>query len=197
MTRPGTYKGVRTFGNLPVAIATERSVPKRASATALDIAEQRAVSFDATSAQAAREVFVSVNQTQKRPRSMYSIDERMQSFVQWHGEIPREAKILKDYEARHHAVPWIRHHIGEGIVHSQAIGYQLDERWWTLFFERVEGSVHDSPERWHVEAYDHKGKSWTGHYLYWRDQDRWRHALFELHGHDYGRHGLPRHTEVQ
>jgi hypothetical protein len=128
---------------------------------------------------------------------MSSIDERMQSFVQWHGEIPREAKRLEDYETRQHAVPWIRHHIGEGIVHSHAIGYELHKRWWTLFFERLEGSAHDGVERWHVEAYGHNGKSWTDHYLYWPEQSRWRHALFELRGHDYGRHGMPQDAFAQ
>jgi hypothetical protein len=128
---------------------------------------------------------------------MYSIDERMQSFVQWHGEIPREAKRLEDYQARQHAVPWIRHHIGDGIVYGHSIGYELDQRWWTLLFERVEGSIHDGAERWHVEAYNHQGKSWTGHYLHWPEQSRWLHVLFELRGHDYGRYLTPQDAAIQ
>jgi hypothetical protein len=138
-----------------------------------------------------------MNPIQQRPPSMSSTDERMQSFVRWHGEIPREAKRLQDYEARQHAAPWIRHHIGDGIVHGHSIGYGLGERWWTLFFERVEIGVRDGAERWHVEAYDHKGRSWTGHYLYWPGLSRWLHVLFQLRGHDYGRHGTPRDASVQ
>ncbi len=105
---------------------------------------------------------------------MDSIDLRMQSFVGWHGEIPQEARRLEDHEARSHAAPWLRHHLGRGIVHSYVIGYQLGEHWWTLFFERALSATTDGAERWWVEAYDCNGKSWSGNYYYLLTENRWR-----------------------
>ena len=119
-----------------------------------------------------------------------SVDELMQSFVKWHGEVPPEANRIDDAEAREHAVPWIRRNIGVGIAHSYVIGYQLAVRWWSLFFEHSDSyaSNPQGSQRWHIEAYDHNGRSWVGNYYYWPEQDRWRHVFYELHGEDYGRH---------
>ena len=105
---------------------------------------------------------------------MDSIDQRMQSFVAWHAQIPPEAKRLEDYEAKGHAAPWLRHHLGRGIVHSYVIGFQLEDRWWTLFFERASDAGMDGSERWWIEAYDHNGKSWSDLYYYLPTQRLWR-----------------------
>lgn len=120
---------------------------------------------------------------------MDSIDERMHAFVAWHGEIPREAKRIEDYRAREHAVNWIRRNIGVGIVHSYVIGYELAERWWTLFAERIDTIAPDGAECWHIEAYNHNGKSWSSRFFYWPALTRWRHIRFLDDGDDYGRHG--------
>jgi hypothetical protein len=98
----------------------------------------------------------------------------MQSFVEWYGEIPQEARRLGDHEARNHATPWLRHHLGRGIVAGYVIGYRLDERWWTFFFERASGAQADAAEQWWVEAYDCNGKSWSRNYYYLLRDRRWQ-----------------------
>jgi hypothetical protein len=102
------------------------------------------------------------------------MNQRMQSFVERHGEIPREARRLQDREARNHATPWLRHHLGRGIVSGYVIGYQLGERWWTFFFERTSGAATDGAEQWWVEAYDCNGQSWSGNYYYLLRESRWQ-----------------------
>jgi hypothetical protein len=122
-----------------------------------------------------------------------SIDRRMASFVDWHGQVPPEAKLLEDFEAREHAASWIRRNIGTGIVHSNVTGYQLGDCWWTLFSEHAE-SRYPPPvgaERWHIEAYDHNGQSWIGNYYYWPAENRWRHVFYQRYGEDYGRYHGP------
>lgn len=104
------------------------------------------------------------------------ISQRMQSFVEGYGDVPRDARRLEDHEARNHATPWLRHHLGRGIVAGDVIGYQLGDRWWTFFFERVSISGQDGPERWRVEAYDCSGRSWSRNYLYLLEDSRWRPA---------------------
>jgi hypothetical protein len=138
-----------------------------------------------------------------------SVDALMESFVKWHGEVPPEAIRIDDAEAREYAVSWIRRNIGIGIAHSYAVGFEVGDRWWTLFFER---SDHYRPhpegsQRWHVEAYDHNGKSWIGNYYFWPANNRWRHVFHESYGEDYGRadslgfspdpNGVPRGLEVK
>jgi hypothetical protein len=103
-----------------------------------------------------------------------SIDQRMESFVEWYGEIPQEATRLGDHEARNHATPWLRHHLGRGIVAGYVIGYRLGERWWTFFFERDSGAQADAAEQWWVEAYDCNGKSWSRNYYYSLADRRWQ-----------------------
>ena len=119
-----------------------------------------------------------------------SIDRRMQSFVAWYGEVPTEATRIEDFEARQDAASWIRRNIGVGIVHGYVIGYKLDNRWWTLFFEHTYGSYTppEGAERWHIEAYDYNGKSWIGNYYYWPAENRWRHVSYERYGENYSRH---------
>ena len=102
------------------------------------------------------------------------INQRMQSFVELHGEIPREAMRLQDRQARNHATPWLRHHLGRGIVSGYVIGYQLGELWWTFFFERTSGAATDGAEQWRVEAYDCNGKSWSRNYYYLLRESRWQ-----------------------
>jgi hypothetical protein len=110
--------------------------------------------------------------------SVDSIDRRMQSFVQWRGEVPPEAKRLEDFEARGHTAPWVRFNIGEGIVASYVVGFQHGDGWWTYFFERIERE--DAPggaERWRIEAYNSQGRSWTDDFLCWPLEHRWSRAL--------------------
>lgn len=103
-----------------------------------------------------------------------SIDERMQSFVEWHGQIPREARRLEDYEARSHADTWLRHHLGRGIIQCYVIGFQLEQRWWTLFFDRTFRNTDDGSEHWWIEAYDYSGESWSRGYCYSPTERQWR-----------------------
>jgi hypothetical protein len=114
--------------------------------------------------------------------SVDTIDHRMQSFVAWHGEVPAEARRLEDFEAREHVATWIRRNIGVGVIHSYAIGYQLEDRWWTLFFERIHAIALPGGEVWHVEAYDHSGKSWSGRFLFWPELSRWWRLLHPTSG---------------
>jgi hypothetical protein len=116
-----------------------------------------------------------------------SIDERMLAFVAWHGEVPCSAHRIEDHEARKHAATWIRRNVGERAV-SYIIAYALGDRWWTLFFDRVDSLAPEGAERWHVESYNHDGRSWAGDYYYWPATSRWRHVLHLYHGEGYGRH---------
>jgi hypothetical protein len=75
-----------------------------------------------------------------------------------------------------HAVPWLRRHLGRGIIHSYVIGYQLGERWWTLFFDRAFSTPTEGAEHWRVEAYDCNGKSWSGNYYYLLTENQWQPA---------------------
>jgi len=121
-----------------------------------------------------------------------SVDERMLTFVAWHGEIPQGAVRITDDNARDHVSRWIRHNLGRGIVHSYVIGYELRGSWWTLFFERIASPAPTPTERWWIEAYDHDGRGWGDEYLYWPGEQRWEHAKYLHSGDDHGRHGSPR-----
>jgi hypothetical protein len=122
---------------------------------------------------------------------MYSIDQRMESFIAWHGEVPLEAKRLEDFEARKHGAAWIRRLIGRGLGCTYVVGCALGQRWWTLCFERQtheEDRTPEGAENWCVEAYDHRAISWTSNYYYWPAEGRWRHALYQSRGENYGRY---------
>jgi hypothetical protein len=102
----------------------------------------------------------------------------MQSFVQWRGEVPPEAKRLEDFEARGHAATWLRLNIGEGIAGAYVIGFQSGEAWWSYFFERIgRGETPEGAETWRVEAYNSRGRSWTHDYLWWLSESRWTPAV--------------------
>ncbi|MDB6100617.1 MAG: hypothetical protein JWO52_616 [Gammaproteobacteria bacterium] len=103
-----------------------------------------------------------------------SIDQRMQFFVEWRGEVPLTAKRLEDFDARQHAATWIRHNIGRGVAGAYVTGYAVDARWWSYFFERIETCAPEGAEVWSIEAYNHEGKSWLGRFYYWPDSCRWR-----------------------
>lgn len=117
------------------------------------------------------------------------IDAMMESFIAWHGAVPPDARRIDEAEAREYAASWVRRNLGEGIAHGYVIGYEKEASWWTLFFERT--SVYqpypEGAERWHVEAYDHNGRSWVGNYYFWAAESRWRHVFFATLGEDYGR----------
>jgi hypothetical protein len=116
-----------------------------------------------------------------------SIDLRMQSFVEWRGEVPLTAKRLEDFDARKHVATWIRHNIGKGIGGAYVIGYAADARWWSYFFERAQACAPDGAQVWSVEAYNHEGKSWLGRFYYSPDLSRWRHVQVLDAGEPYGR----------
>jgi hypothetical protein len=111
----------------------------------------------------------------------------MRSFVAWHGQVPSTATRLEEFAARAHTTPWLRRTIGQGIAGSHVIGFELQNRWWTFFFEREAQSADDAPESWRIEAYAHDGKSWKGRFLYWPVEDQWRHESYREHGHEQGR----------
>ena len=119
---------------------------------------------------------------------MDSIDRRMESFVSWYGEVPPDARRIEDFEARKDAASWVRRNIGVGIVHGYVIGYKLYNRWWTVFFERIESPAPEGAEKWHLEGYSHTGLGWTSDYYFWPDLIRWRHELYQRGGDDYGRY---------
>ena len=107
-------------------------------------------------------------------RYVDSIDHRMQSFVEWRGEVPLSAKRVEDFDARQHAATWIRHNLGKGVAGAYVIGYAVQARWWSYFFERVETCAPEGAEVWSIEAYNHEGKSWLGRFYFWADFTRWR-----------------------
>jgi hypothetical protein len=111
---------------------------------------------------------------------MDSIDRRMQSFVQWRGEVPPEAKRIEDFDARRHAAPWLRLNIGRGIAGAYVIGFQCGEAWWSYFFERIDQpGAPEGAERWRIEAYHSHGRSWTDDFMRWVSEDRWARAVAE------------------
>jgi hypothetical protein len=115
----------------------------------------------------------------------------MESFIAWHGEVPPEAKRLREFEARDHGATWIRRLVGKGVACSYVIGYELGNQWWTFVFERADRTEYEIPEgaeRWSVEAYKHDSSSWTKNYFYWPADGRWRHVQYREHGEDFGRH---------
>jgi hypothetical protein len=121
------------------------------------------------------------------PRFVDSIDQRMQSFVAWRGEVPSAAERLEDFDARKHAATWIRHNIGKGVAGAYVIGYALEARWWSYFFERVEACAPDGAEVWSIEAYNHEGKSWLDRFHYWPGVTRWCYEMPLVHaGAHYG-----------
>jgi len=107
---------------------------------------------------------------------VHSIDQRMQAFVEWRGEVPLNAKRLEDFDARQHAATWIRHNIGKGVAGAYVIGYAGGAMWWSYFFERVDTCAPEGAEVWSIEAYNHEGRSWVGRFYYWPDLPRWRHV---------------------
>jgi hypothetical protein len=110
----------------------------------------------------------------------------MRSFVAWHRQVPPAATRLEDFVARAHTAPWLRRTIGQGLAGSYVIGFELQHRWWTFFFER-EGSALVAPEPWWIQSYSHDGKSWQQRFLYWPVEDHWRHESYREHGDDHGR----------
>ena len=109
---------------------------------------------------------------------MDSIDRRMQSFAEWYGEVPRDAKRLEDFEAREHAATWVRRTIGKGIAGAYVIGFQRGDAWWSYFFERLdENTALGTVESWRVEAYDSRGRSWSDDYVWWPVESRWTRTI--------------------
>lgn len=108
------------------------------------------------------------------PYFVDSIDDRLQSFVAWRGEVPPAARRLEDFEARPHGATWVQRYVGKGIAGAYVIGFQHGEAWWTYFFDHI--SDDDTPqgaERWRIESYDSQCHSWKEHFFFWPLQGRW------------------------
>jgi len=109
-----------------------------------------------------------------------SIDRRMQSFVEWYGEVPPDAKRLEDFDAREHAATWLRHNVGKGVAGAYVIAFQRGAAWWSYFFERIDQpGAPEGAERWRIEAYHSHGRSWTDDFMRWVSEDRWARAVAE------------------
>jgi hypothetical protein len=120
------------------------------------------------------------------------MEERMTSFVAWHGEVPPEATRLDDFQARKLAATGVRGLVPTPAGDGEAIGFALAERWWTVSFVHNEQCDYTTPpgaENWLVEGHDAFGGLWTSNYFYWPQQSRWRHIFYEFFGADYGRAG--------
>ncbi len=100
----------------------------------------------------------------------------MLSFVRWYGEIPPEARRIEDFEANDHAAFWVRRNLGLGIAYAYVIGFQADVRWWTLFFDRIEGDPDTDQEVWKVESYSNSSPAWVGRFHYCPSRADWRHV---------------------
>lgn len=109
-------------------------------------------------------------------RKLDSIDDLMKSFVTWYGEVPPEGERIEEWVAMAHASAWIRHNIGRGVVQSYAIGFALENRWWTYFFNRVTTPGVAAHQSWCVEAYNSQALSWSRAFLYWSNEGRWGHS---------------------
>jgi hypothetical protein len=116
-----------------------------------------------------------------------AVDQRMQAFVRWYGEVPSEAKLLEDFDAKRHAAVWVRRTVGNGIAGAYVVAYQLGGRWWTLFFDRTSDWAPEGAENWSIEAYSNTSASWIQEYYYWPAEGTWRHPLYVEKGADYGR----------
>lgn len=103
-----------------------------------------------------------------------AIEQRMEDFVTVFGDVPRSARKLEDYEARHHSDTWIQRLLGKGLACHYVIGYQLADTWWTFCFDRRDTSNAGDEEVWVVEAYDSAGTSWRGNFLYRPSLAQWR-----------------------
>ena len=76
------------------------------------------------------------------------------------------------HAAKHKKANQIRHNIGKGVAGVYVIGYALEARWWSYFFERVDKCAPDGAEVWSIEAYNHEGKSWLDRFYYWPNVTR-------------------------
>jgi hypothetical protein len=117
--------------------------------------------------------------------------DRFQSFIAWQGEVPAEARPVPESEARERAVRW-RREVFAAEARQKAQGhlfaYELRERWWIVWFQRMHEDVTKDLEDWWIETYAHDGNDWASVYFYWPAEDRWRHFLHESRGENYGRH---------
>jgi hypothetical protein len=127
------------------------------------------------------------NEDGKAP-SVLEVDARITSFVSWHGQIPRNANVIERFTARGHPAAWVERLISGRNV-DYLIGFSLEDRWWALVFDRLEGALPPAgAEVWNIECYDSEGRCWGECYYYWPVQDRWRHQYSAKYGEDFGRH---------
>jgi hypothetical protein len=106
-----------------------------------------------------------------------TLEQRMEELVALYGDVPRGARRLQDYEAKHHQDIWVQRLLGEGIACHYVLGYQLGDKWWTFCFDRrEEASNANDEELWVVEAYGSDGRSWRRSFLYAPISMQWTRA---------------------
>jgi hypothetical protein len=110
-----------------------------------------------------------------------TLEQRMEELVALYGDVPRGARRLQDYDAKHHQDIWVQRLLGEGIACHYVLGYQLGNKWWTFCFDRREEASNGADEElWVVEAYGSDGKSWRRSFLYSHASMQWTRARGEL-----------------
>jgi hypothetical protein len=102
------------------------------------------------------------------------IEDKLLSFVAWHGEIPPDARRITAEEAATHRAQWVRRNLSVGTVSAYVIGFESGDSWWTLFFDRIrETSATGVVEVWKINGYNSRGPSWERRFWYWPD-GRWQ-----------------------
>jgi len=120
-----------------------------------------------------------------------TLEQRMEELVALYGAVPRGARRLEDYDAKHHQNAWVQRLLGEGIAGYYVLGYQFDDEWWTFCFDRREEPSNATDEElWIVEAYGSDGGSWRRAFIYSPVLMQWTRAPAEpVHGLRLADHG--------
>ena len=102
------------------------------------------------------------------------VEDKLLSFVSWHGEIPPDAHRITAEDAAMHRAEWVRRNLGVGTASAYVIGFELGDSWWTLFFDHIrEASATSVVEVWKIASYNNGGLSWERRFWYWPD-GRWQ-----------------------
>jgi hypothetical protein len=109
------------------------------------------------------------------PPDVRTIEHRMLSFVNWCGEIPKDATRMSDIELMQHPMTWGRWHRAKSAP-SDMIGFTHREHWWVLCFEQID-TFPGGAEVWGIEACSSGAQSWARGFIYEPGEDRWRSVL--------------------
>lgn len=101
------------------------------------------------------------------------VEDKLLSFVSWHGEISPDTRRIAAEEAAMHRAQWIRRNLGVGTASTYVIGFEAGDSWWTLLFDHVREVSATGVEAWKVDCYDNAGRSWERRFWYWPD-GRWQ-----------------------